>query len=120
MKKAGVYSHMTSLLMKFPASSGSQNLAAFDDGSVVVVTESDLDGYDSSQELSAVGSEIWADLSVVYRVRVASEAALARISCLWLRCRAHQKISGEKLGRESGCSIRTEPLGSISVDIHVY
>lgn len=121
VKKAGVYCHMTNLLMSFPRPSGAKDLAAFDDGSVVVVTESDLDGYDPNQEPNAVGSEIWADLRVVYKVRVASEAALARISCLWFRCRAHQKISGKKLGRESSCSISAEPpLGGISVDIHVY
>ena len=88
---------------------------AFDDGSVVVVTEADLDGYDQRLESGAMGSTIWADLSVVYGVRVAGQAALARISCLWLRCQAHQKISAQELARERSC------LGStISLDIHVY
>lgn len=101
--------------MKAPGSAASQYLVAFDDGSVLVVTESDLEGYDSSLD-----SGIWADLSVVYGVRVAGKAALARISCLWFRCRSHQRISGEKLGSERSCSIRADHLGGISVDIHIY
>ncbi|KAL5551416.1 hypothetical protein UlMin_001592 [Ulmus minor] len=122
MKKTCFYGPMINLVMKTPVSAASQDIVSFDDGSVVVVTKSDLEGYDSSLESTAVGREIWADLSVVYRVRVASQAALARISCLWLRCHAHQKISGEKLGSENSCSIRAgaDHLGGISVDIHVY
>lgn len=120
VKKAVVYSHLTNLIMKPSCSAASHDLLAFDEGSVVVVTESDLEGYDANLQSGAVGNEIWADLSVVYRVRVAGQAALARISCLWLRCHASQKISGEKLGRESSCSITADHLGGISVDIQVY
>jgi hypothetical protein len=115
VKKAAIYTHMTDIIMKAPGSAASQDLVSFDDGSVVVVTESDLEGYDSSLD-----SGIWADLSVVYGVRVAGKAALARISCLWFRCRAHQRISGEKVGSESSCSIRADHLGGISVDIHIF
>lgn len=111
---------MTDLILKAPRSAAPQDLIAFDDASVVVISKSDLDGYDTSIESSTVGREIWADLSVVYRVRVAGKAALAKISCLWLPCHAHQKISGEKLRRESRCSITADHLGGISVDIHVY
>ncbi|GKU95605.1 hypothetical protein SLEP1_g8940 [Rubroshorea leprosula] len=107
-------SHVADLIMTSPKYAPCQDLLAFDEGSVVVVTEADLDGYDPSLESSAVGSEIWADVSVVCRVRVAGQAALARVSCLWLRCRAHEKIASEKLVRENSC------LGSFSVDIHVY
>ncbi|KAG5056963.1 hypothetical protein AAZX31_05G060800 [Glycine max] len=101
---------------------GSRDLVMFDDNSVVMVTESDLEGYNPSSQSGAMASEIWADLSVVYRVRVAGQAALARISCLWLRYgTTDQKISTEKLSsRESSCSIRANHLGEISVDIHVY
>ena len=120
MKKAVLYSSITNLVLKAPRSSASQDLVAFDDGSVVVITKSDLDGYDPSLESRDVGREIWADLSVVCRVRVAGQAALARISCLWLRCHAHQKMSGEKLRAEGSCSITTDHMGGISVDIHVY
>lgn len=119
VKKAFIYTHMNDLIMKAPRSAASQDLIAFDDGSVVVVTESDLEGYDSSLDPGAVGSEIWADLSVIYRVRVVGQAALARISCMWVGCRAQERISGEKLRSESSCSIRAGHLGGISV-IQVY
>lgn len=102
------------------AAAASQDLVMFDDSSVVVVTESDLEGYDPSIHSGTMASEIWADLSVVYRARVTGQAALARISCLWLRYGSNQKISAGKLSRESSCSIRTNHLGGISVDIHVY
>lgn len=94
------------------AAVASRDLVTFDDNSVVVVAQSDLEGYDPS--------EIWADLSVVYRVRVAGRAALARISCLWLWYGTNQKIFAEKLSGDSGCSIRTNNMGGISIDIHVY
>ncbi|XVE65137.1 hypothetical protein DITRI_Ditri07aG0157100 [Diplodiscus trichospermus] len=112
--KVGFHSLMADLMFRSSDSAPSRDLVAFDDGSVVVVTEADLDGYNPSFESGSMGSGIWADLSVVYRVRVAGQAALARISCLWLRCRADQKISAPKLGRESSCL-----GGTINVDIHV-
>lgn len=120
VKKAVVYRHMTNLMIRSLQSVSSQDLVPFDEGSVVVITESDLEGYDANHQSGAVGSEIWADVSVVYRVRVAGQAALERISCLWLRCRAHQKMSGENFGRESSCSMRADHMGSINVDIQVY
>lgn len=120
VKKAVIYTHMTNLVMKARVAAASQDLVAFDDGSAVVVTESDLEGYNSSLDSGAMGSEIWADLSMVYRVRVAGQAALARISCLWFRCRACPSTSGEKLGSECSCSIRANHMGGISVGIHVY
>ncbi|XP_027334767.1 putative dual specificity protein phosphatase DSP8 [Abrus precatorius] len=101
--------------------SASRDLVTFDDSSVVIVTESDLEGYDSSNQSGTMAGEMWTDLSVVYRVRVAGQAALARISCLWLRYgTTNQKITTEKLSRESSCSISANHLGGISVDIHVY
>uniref|UniRef100_A0A9I9D6M4 Dual specificity protein phosphatase DSP8 n=1 Tax=Cucumis melo TaxID=3656 RepID=A0A9I9D6M4_CUCME len=98
------------------------DLIAFDDSSVVVVKESDLDGYDQSIIQSDMG-DIWADLSVVCRVRVAGQAALTRISCLWLSYRAKhhsEKISGDDLGVGKGCSLSATHLEGFSVDIHVY
>ncbi|RVW50573.1 putative dual specificity protein phosphatase DSP8 [Vitis vinifera] len=113
VKKTGVCGYMTNLVMKPPVLSAAEDLVAFDDDTIVVVTESDLDGYDPCLESGAVGSEIWADLSVVYRFRVAGQAALARISCLWLRYHANQRISGERL-------VRPDHLGGLTVDIQVY
>ncbi|GFY92713.1 phosphotyrosine protein phosphatases superfamily protein [Actinidia rufa] len=87
------------------------DLAAFDDGSVVVVTESDLDGYDDS---SLVGNETLAELSLTCRVQFASQAAIAKLSCLWLRYH-DQKLSRKKLGS----SVSSDQIGSIGVDIRV-
>lgn len=115
-----MYGHLADQVLRAPRSMNSRDPVAFDDSSVVIVTESDLDGYDPSLVSSGGGGEIWADLSVVYRVRVAGQAAMARISCLWLRCGTQQKIPGNKLSRVSSCSISTDHLGGISVDIHVY
>lgn len=96
------------------------NLFEFDDCSVVVVTNSDLDGYDPSQP-SVKDSQILADLSVIYKARVAGQAALARLSCLWLRCHTQQKIAEEQLLRQGSCTIRADQIsGSLTVDIHVY
>ncbi|KAJ6394235.1 hypothetical protein OIU77_023458 [Salix suchowensis] len=112
---------MTDKLLGTPEPVLLQDLVPFDDGSVVVVTEEDVEGYNKPNlESGSVGSEMWADLSVVCRVRVASQAALARISCLWLRCQNQQKIVGEQLNRKNSCSIRADHMGAINVDIHVY
>lgn len=112
----------TDLILKTPRPAQSRDIVAFDDGSVVIVTEADLDGYDHTHESDTVRREIWADLSVVYRVRVAGQAALARISCsyLWFRCHTNQKILRKQLSTENSCSIRANHLGGISVDIQVY
>ncbi|KAL3331080.1 hypothetical protein AABB24_034734 [Solanum stoloniferum] len=91
-----------------------RNLLAFDDGAVVVITETDLDGYNSSVDSRVAGSELWADLNLIYRVRVAGGAALARLSCMWLRCHTDQKIPNQKLTAES------KQLESFTVDIHVF
>ncbi|CAK7356323.1 unnamed protein product [Dovyalis caffra] len=109
---------MTDIVLRTPRPAVLQGLVPFDDGTVVVVTEADLDGYNPSLESGPVRSEIWTDLSVVCRFRVAGQAALARISYLWLQ--THQKVVGEQLNRKNGCSTRADHLGAISVDIHVY
>ncbi|KAF9603184.1 hypothetical protein IFM89_034517 [Coptis chinensis] len=99
-----------------------RDLAVFDDNSVVIITESDLDGYDdSSHNCGIVGNEICAaEVSIVYKFQFASQAALARISGLGLRYIVPQKISGEKLGSNSSCSVGADKLGGVGVDIHVY
>lgn len=89
------------------------DLEPFDDGSVVLVTESDLDGYNESLD-SGVACNMLAELSVACRVQFASQATIARISCIWLRCHAH-KLSRKKLGS----SVGSDQLGSIGVDMQV-
>ncbi|PIA28724.1 hypothetical protein AQUCO_06700029v1 [Aquilegia coerulea] len=95
----------------------SRDVTAFDDNSVVVITESDLDGYDDSNE---VANNICApEVSIVYKVQFASQAALARLSGLRLRYVAPQ-LSGKKLGSKNSCSVGADKLGGVGVDIHVY
>jgi len=89
----------------------SGNVVVFDDGSMVLVTHSDVEGYDE-RSMNVAGNELWAaaaDISMVYRVKVVGQAALARISCLWLGLRENHKLSGKNLS-----------MGGISVDISVY
>uniref|UniRef100_A0A5B6ZMZ6 phosphatidylglycerophosphatase n=1 Tax=Davidia involucrata TaxID=16924 RepID=A0A5B6ZMZ6_DAVIN len=115
VKKTGNSVCTDSLVRKTLGFPTKHDLAAFDDGSVVVVTESDLDGYDGSRESGVVGNEMLAELSLACRVQFASQAAITRLSCLWLRCHAGHKMSKEKLRS----SIGTDQLGSVSVDIRV-
>ncbi|MCE0481029.1 hypothetical protein HAX54_038399 [Datura stramonium] len=92
-------------VLDFPAQ---KEVAAFDDGSVVLVSESDLDGYDESVESGLSRNEVLVDLNLACRgVQVASQAAISRLSFLWLRYHSTEKMS-------------TKKLGGIGVDIHVY
>ncbi|XP_059301678.1 phosphatidylglycerophosphate phosphatase PTPMT1-like [Lycium ferocissimum] len=97
----------SSKVLDFPAQ---KDIAAFDDGSVVLVSESDLDGYDDSIESSGhlTRNEVLVDLNLACKgVQVARQAAISRLSYLWLRYHSTQKMS-------------TKKLGGIGVDIHVY
>lgn len=96
-----------------------RDVASFDDNSLVVITESDLDGYDDNVDHGIVGNELCAaELSIVYKFQFASQSALARLSGLGLRIVSH-KISGEKMNSKSSCSAGADKLG-VGVDIHVY
>lgn len=110
------------LIIRSSGLNSMRNMFEFDDCSVVVVTKSDLDGYNQSDEQSVEGdSQMLADLNVIYKVRVAGQAALARLSCLWLRCHTEQKIVEEQLCRKGSCTIRADQIsGSLTVDIQVY
>jgi len=104
----------TNLLVKASEEAiGSRDLVIFDDNSVVMVTGSDLEGYNPSNQSRTVASEIWTDLSVVYHVRVAGQAALERISWLWLQYGTtnHNSFTQKPSNRHSG---------EINVDIHMY
>lgn len=89
--------------------------SAFDDGSVVLVTESDLDGYDESHESGVVGKNTMAELKIACRFQFVSQAAVARLSCLWVRSQ-----TGEKVSKKLGSSMTSSQLQSIGVDIRVY
>lgn len=88
------------------------DLKAFDDGSIVMVTESDLVGYDATHDSGLVGNNSLAELTLACRVQVASQAAITRISCLWLRCHHWKKLLGSSLGPDQ--------VGCIAVDISIY
>jgi len=114
VKKTHSSNPLTSMISLNSRFLARRNLLAFDDGAVVVITETDLDGYDSSLNSRVAGSEIWADLNLVYRVRVAGGAALARLSCMWLSCHTDQKILNQKP------TAKSKQLESFTVDIHVF
>lgn len=92
---------------------------AFDDGSVVLVTNSDLDGYDPNKESGGERRDIWADLSLVYRVRGAGQAALTSLSCLWFRYNTDKKVASKQLHQERSCMMNNQVEG-FTVNIHLY
>lgn len=92
------------------------DLEDFDDNSLVLITESDLDGYEENPESDVAGQNMLAEVNLACRVQFASQAAISRLSCLWLRCHTGQKVLRKKLPS----SVRNSRLGSMGVDIHVY
>lgn len=97
-------------------------LLAFDDTSVVVVTEADLDGYDGTNKSGVIGNkDMWTEVRVVYRAQLAGQAAFARLSCLWIRCHAPKKMPqpGKLLTRDKSCSVEADQLGNLGVDIRI-
>ena len=72
----------------------------FDDNSLVLITESDLDGYEENHGLGEAGES---EVNLACRVQVVSQAAISTLSYLWVRCQTGQKVSR-----------------SMGVDIHVY
>ncbi|KAJ6971895.1 dual specificity protein phosphatase DSP8 [Populus alba x Populus x berolinensis] len=81
--------------------------------SAVLVTESDLDGYDATCAFGVVGNDMLREPSLACKVQFASQAAISRLSCLWLGYQPGQKSSTKKLRS----SIRASQLSSITVDI---
>ncbi|KAK6157942.1 hypothetical protein DH2020_005256 [Rehmannia glutinosa] len=117
--KGSSSSRLTDLFIRSPRWLAARDIFAFDDCSMVVVTQSDLDGYDP-EKTSVVRNEIWADLNLIYQVKIVSEAALAKLSCLWVHYHGRQKTSSEKLTSDGGGTVGTPPVGNIDVDIHVF
>ncbi|CAM8984522.1 hypothetical protein QQ045_000542 [Rhodiola kirilowii] len=111
------YVHMTQIPNTIIPRPSDEQVMAFDDSSVVVVSDADLDGYDLTLNNGPAGNEQPnTDVNVIYKVQVASQAALTRVSCIWLRCRTTRK-NISKQGVENSCSIQADQLGSI---VHVY
>ncbi|KAL0379740.1 UNVERIFIED_CONTAM: putative dual specificity protein phosphatase DSP8 [Sesamum angustifolium] len=98
--------------LSFPAQADPED---FDDNSLVLITESDLDGYEESPDSGSAGQNMLTDLNLACRVQFASQAAFSRLSCLWLRSQTDQKVS-----KKLQSSVRNNQLGNIGVDIHVY
>lgn len=119
VKRTFTSSPPMNLVFKSPKLFTGQDLLAFDDGSVVIITNADLDGYESRKESGPVRNEVWADFGLIYRVRVTGKTALAKLSCLWFRCHTPQKVLGEEVAEESSCLVGAE-LGGFTLDIHVY
>ncbi|KAL3537061.1 hypothetical protein ACH5RR_000427 [Cinchona calisaya] len=90
--------------------------SVFDDGSIVLVTESDLDGYDESQAPCVAGRNVLAKTNLTCRFQFASQAAVTRLSSLWLRSQTRPKVSWKKLRS----SMTSSHLKSTGFDIHVY
>ncbi|WVZ57636.1 hypothetical protein U9M48_007997 [Paspalum notatum var. saurae] len=106
--KTGRSSCLDNPLIKPPLFLAARNLVAFDDSTFVMVSESDLEGYNADALALNMGSGLW-EISLIYRVQFASKAAFAGFSYLWLRCRACKEALPENVGRES-CSLEAEQL----------
>lgn len=115
------YAHLTKIPKSIiPRPSYEQDIVPFDDSSVVIVSDADLDGYDSTFDKVTTGNELWTtDVHLIYKVRIASQSALTRVSYLWLRSRTTQK-NMSKIGVDSSCSAQAEQHDNISVDFQVY
>lgn len=85
----------------------------FDDSSLMLISESDLDGYDENEDSITACQNVLHEANLACRVQFASQAAISRLSCLWPRPHAtEQKVSRNKL--QSSVSSRNR------VDIHVF
>ncbi|GAB4861967.1 hypothetical protein Ancab_037221 [Ancistrocladus abbreviatus] len=117
VKKQGCCSYMTTPSKTLVFSSlGTDEVAPFDDGSMVLVTDSDLDGYDGSQVSGSLGKKMVAQMSLACRVQFASQAAMARLSGILVRSDPGQKVSRKELAD----SVGPDQMGNINVDIQVY
>jgi len=108
VKKTGKSTCLDNPIIKPPLFLASRNLVAFDDSAFVMVSESDLEGYNADTLALNMGSGLW-EISLIYRVQFASKAAFAGFSYLWLRCRACKEALPENVGRET-CSLEAEQM----------
>ncbi|WOL06234.1 hypothetical protein Cni_G14966 [Canna indica] len=93
VQKIGKPIHTKDLIVNSPLLLSTGKFVAFDEASFIVVSRSDLDGYDKDDEENNIGNAIWAELRLVYRMQFAGQAALARLSYLWIGCNAREKTS---------------------------
>ena len=89
------------------------NFEAFDDSCMVLVSKSDIEGYELSLNPNVAYNTL-TELSVACRVQLTSQAAIARLSCTWLR------INGHKFWRKKlQSSIGNDQQSSIRFDLQV-
>lgn len=89
------------------------NFEAFDDNCMVLVSESDIEGYEMSLNRD-VACSMLTELSVACRLQLTSQAAISRLSCMWPRVHGH-KFWRKKL--ES--FVRNDQPSSIRFDLQV-
>ncbi|KAK9058972.1 hypothetical protein SSX86_021590 [Deinandra increscens subsp. villosa] len=88
---------------------------AFDDEAVVLVAESDLEGYKESFESGLTRNRnILTELSLICRAQLASQATVARLSCLWLGC----NNGGRKMGSKE--LVISEQMADVGINIRVH
>lgn len=87
---------------------------AFDDSCMVLVSKSDIEGYEMSLS-SDVACNMLTELSVACRVQLTSQAAIARLSCIWPRVHGH-KFWRKKL---KSAVRNDQPSSSIRYDLQV-
>ncbi|KAL9252729.1 Phosphatidylglycerophosphate phosphatase PTPMT1-like protein [Drosera capensis] len=92
------------------------DVTLFDDGSMVIITESDLAGYSGSEDLCFAGNKSLPESGMSCKVQFSRKSAISRLSKLWLRNLPGHKGSKKELSRSMGA----EQIGSISIDIQVY
>nr|CAB3500146.1 unnamed protein product [Digitaria exilis] len=110
VKKTGRSTCLDNPIIRPPLFLATRNLVAFDDSAFVMVSESDLEGYNADALALNMSSGLW-EISLIYRVQFASKAAFAGFSYLWLRCRPCKEALPENLGREA-CSLEAEQMAA--------
>ncbi|KAI7737926.1 hypothetical protein M8C21_027392 [Ambrosia artemisiifolia] len=91
------------------------NFEPFDDAAVVLVAESDLEGYNESFDSGLTQNRnILAEISLICRAQLASQATIARLSCLWLGC----NDAGRKMG--SNELVSSEQMADVGINIRVH
>ncbi|XP_076888860.1 phosphatidylglycerophosphate phosphatase PTPMT1-like [Bidens hawaiensis] len=87
----------------------------FDDAAVVLVAESDYEGYKESFDLGLTRNRsILAELSLICRSQFVSQTTVARLSSLWLGCSdASRKMGSEDL-------VSSEQMADVGINIRVH
>nr|XP_043612583.1 phosphatidylglycerophosphate phosphatase PTPMT2 [Erigeron canadensis] len=100
---------------KHPKLSIKSEFEPFDDAAVVMVAESDLEGYTETFDSGFVCNSILVELSSACRAQFVSQAAISRLSCLWLRFQdAVDKIPT----KESASSKQMADVGGINIRVY--